>query len=98
MERQKWSQRKCGIQNQSAMNLACGVGEGNTIHMLKVHFRRMQYSDNTWTSAEFSKKAALNKCVNEKFKLTSMDLLGDFSFHGLLCSILIIEASYCLCL
>lgn len=80
------------------MNLACGVGEGNTIHMLKVHFRRMQYSDNTWMSAEISKKAALNKCVNEKFKLTSMDLLGDFSFHGLLCSILIIEASYYLCL
>ena len=26
VERQKWSQRKCGIQNQSAMNLACRVG------------------------------------------------------------------------
>ena len=66
--------------------------------MLKVHFRKMQYSDNTWTSAEIFKKPALNKCVNEKFKLTSMNLLGDFSFHGFLCSILIIEADYYLCL
>lgn len=40
---------------------------------------QMQYSDNTWMSAEIS-KAALNKCVNEKFKLTSMDLWEIFLF------------------